>query len=69
MAAKTGKLTANRARKEQFLRRDFGDLVVQIGVEDVTSPIVALEITNFGNDWGGRTWDRVSGQGSTSFGK
>ena len=69
MAAKTGKLTANRARKEQFLRRDFGDLVVQIGVGDVTSPIVVLKITNFGNDWGEREWDRVSGQGGTSFGK
>ena len=50
MAAKTGKLSANRARKEQFLRRDFGDLEVQVG--DVTSPIVVLGITDFGNDWG-----------------
>ena len=69
MAAKTGKLTANRARKEQFLRRDFGDLVVQIEVEDVTSPIVVMEITDFGNHWGKRAWDCVSGQGGTSFGK
>ena len=23
-----------------------------MGVEDVTSPIVVLEITDFGNDWG-----------------
>ena len=69
MAAKTGKLTANRARKEQFLRRDFGYLVVQIGVGDVTSPIiVVLEITDFGNGWGERAWDCVSGQGGTSFG-
>ena len=67
MAAKTGKLTANRARKEQFLRRDFGYWVVQIGVGDVTSPIVVLEITDFGNDWGERAWDCVSGQGGTSF--
>ena len=52
MAAKTGELTANRARKEQFLRRDFGDLEVQIGVRNVTSPIVVLGITDFGNDWG-----------------
>ena len=52
MAAKTGKLTANGARKEQFLRRDFGDLEVQMGVGDVTSPIVVLGITDFGNDWG-----------------
>ena len=52
MAAKTGKLTANRARNEQFLRRDIWDLVVLIGVGDETSPIVVLEITNFGNDWG-----------------
>ena len=65
----TGKLTANRARKEQFLRRDFEDLVTKIGVGDVTSPIVVLEITDFGNDWGERAWDRVSGQGGTSFGK
>ena len=69
MAAKTGKLTANRAKKKQFLQRDLGDLVVKIGVGDVTSPIVALEITDFGTDWGERAWDRVSGQGGTSFGK
>ena len=69
MAAKTGKLTANRARKEHFLRRDFGDLVVHIGVGDMTSPIVVLGITDFGNDWGERAWDRLSEQGSTSFGK
>ena len=69
MAAKTGKLTANRGRKEQFLRRDFGDLAVQIGVGDVMYPIVVLEITDFGNDWGERSWDRVSGLGGTSFGK
>ena len=54
MAAKTGKLTANGARKEKFLRRDFGDLEVQMGVGDVTSPIVVLGITNFGNNWGER---------------
>ena len=47
-----GKLTANRAKKEQFLQRGFRDLVDQIGVGDVTYPIVVLEITNFGNDWG-----------------
>ena len=52
MAAKTEKLTTNRARKEQFLRRDFGDLVVHIRVGDVTSPTVELKITDFGNDWG-----------------
>ena len=69
MAAKTGKVTANRARKEQFLRRDFGDLEVQMGVGDVTSPIVVLRITDFGNDWGERVRDRVSGQRGTSFGK
>ena len=45
MAAKTGKLTANRARTEQFLRRDSGDLVVQIKEGDVTS---SMEITDFG---------------------
>ena len=69
MAVKTGKLTANRARKEQFLRRDFGDLVGKVEVEDVMSPIVVLEITDFGNDWREKAWDRVSGQGGTSFGK
>ena len=69
MAAKTGKLTANRARKKQFLRRDFEDLVVNIGMGDMTYPIVVLAITDFGNDWGERVWDRVSGQGGTSFGK
>ena len=42
MAAKTGKLTANRARKDQFLRRDFRDMALKIGVGDVTSPIVVL---------------------------
>ena len=69
IAAKTGKLTANGARKEKFLRRDFGDLEVQMGVGDVTSPIVVLGITNFGNNWGERAWDRISGQRGTSFGK
>ena len=68
-STKTGKLTASRARKEQFLRRNFGDLVVHIGVGDVTSPIVVLNITDFGNNWGERAWDCVSGQGGTSFGK
>ena len=67
MAAKTGKLTANGARKKKFLRRDFGDLEVQLG--DVTSPIAVLGITNFGNDWGERAWDRISGQRGSSFGK
>ena len=52
MAAKTGKLTANEARKK-FLRRDFGDLEVQMGVGDVTSPIAVLGITDFGNNRGG----------------
>ena len=69
MAAKTGKLTANRARKEKFLQRDFGDLEVQMGEGDVTSPIVVLGITDFGNDWGERAWGCISGQGDTSFGK
>ena len=69
MAAKTGKLTANRARKEQFFRRDFGDLVVQMGVGDMTSPIVVLGITDFGINWGERAWDRVSGHGGTGFGE
>ena len=69
MAAKTGKLTANGTRKEQSLRRDFGNLEVQMGVVDVTSPIVVLGITDFGSDWRERAWDRVSGQRGTSFGK
>ena len=69
MAAKTEKLTANEARKEQFLQRDFGDLEVQTGVGDVTSPIVVLGITDFGNDWEERALDHVSWQGGTSFGK
>ena len=68
MAAKTGKLTANGARKEQFLQRDFG-VEVQMGVRDVTSPILVLGITDFGNDWGERAWDRISGQRGISFGK
>ena len=69
MAAKTGKLTANRARKKKFLQRDFGDLVVHIGVGDVTFPIAVLIITDFGNDWEESAWDCVSEQGGTRFGK
>ena len=45
MAAKTRELTAYGARKKKFLRRDFGDLEVQVGVRDVTSPIAVLGIT------------------------
>ena len=69
MAAKTGKLTANGARKKKFFRRDFGNLEVQMGVGDVTSPIAVLGITDFGNNWGERAWDRISGKRGTSFGK
>ena len=69
MAAKTGKLTANGARKKKFLRRDFGDLEVKMGVGDMTSPIAVLGITDFGNNWEERAWDRISGQRGTSFGK
>ena len=69
MAAKTGKLTAHGARKKKFHQRDFGDLEVQMGVRDVTSPIAVLGITDFGNNWGERTWDRISGQRDTSSGK
>ena len=69
MAAKTGKLTADGARKEKFLRGDFGDLEVQMEVGDVTSPIAVLGITDFGNDWGEKAWDRIRGQRGTSFGK
>ena len=64
MAAKTGKLTANGARKK-FLRRDFE---VQMGVGDVTSPIAVLGVTDFGNNWGERVWDRISGQRGTQLG-
>ena len=45
MAAKTGELTAYGARKKEFLRRDFVNLEVQMGVGDVTSPIAVLGIT------------------------
>ena len=69
MAAKTGKLTANGARKKKFLRRDFRDLEVQMGVGDVTSPIAILGITDFGKNCGERAWDHISGQRGTSFGK
>ena len=51
MAAKTGELTANGARKKKFLRRDFGDLEVQMGMGDMTSPVAVLGITDFGNNW------------------
>ena len=69
MAAKTRELTANGARKKKFLRRDYGDLEVQVGVRDVTSPIAVLGITDFGNNWEERARDRISGQRGTSFGK
>ena len=68
MAAKTGKLTANGARKKKFLQRDFGDLEVQMGMGDVTSPVAVLGITDFGNNWGERAWYRIRGQRGTSFG-
>ena len=69
MTAKTGELTAYGARKKEFLRRDFGDLEVHMGVGDVTSPIAVLGITDFGNNWGEMAWDRINGQRGTSFGK
>ena len=56
-------------RKRRSLQRDFGDLEVQMGVRDVTSPIAVLAITDFGTNWGERAWDRISGQRGTSFGK
>ena len=62
MATKTGKLTANRAKKEKFLRRDFGDLEVQMGVGDVTSPIAVLGIATLATT-GGR------GHGFASVGR
>ena len=40
-----------------------------MGVGDVTSPIAVLGITDFGNNWGERAWDRISGQRGNSFGK
>ena len=56
-------------RERRSLQRDFGDLEVQMGVWDVTSPIAVLGITDFGTNWGERAWDRISGQRGTSFGK
>ena len=56
-------------RERRSLQRDFGDLEVQMGVRDVTSPIAILAITDFGTNWGERAWDRISGQRGTSFGK
>ena len=56
-------------RERKSLQRDFGDLEVQMGVRDVTSPIAVLAITDFGTNWGERAWDRISGQRGTSFGK
>ena len=67
MAAKTRELTAYGARKKKFLRRDFGDLEVQVGVRDVTSPIAVLGKKDFGNNWEERAWDRISGQRGTQF--
>ena len=69
MAAKTRELTAYGERKKKFLRRDFGDLEVQKGVRDVTSPIAVLGVMDFGNNWGERAWDRIRGQRGTSFGE
>ena len=56
-------------RERRSLQKDFGDLEVQMGVRDVTSPIAVLAITDFGTNWGERAWDRISGQRGTSFGK
>ena len=56
-------------RERRSLQRDFGDLEVQMGVRDMTSPIAVLAITDFGTNWGERAWDRISGQRGTSFGK
>ena len=39
-------------RERRSLQRDFGDLEVQMGVRDVTSPIAVLAITDFGTNWG-----------------
>ena len=66
MAAKTRKFTANGARKKKFLRRDFGDLEVQMRMGDVTSSVAVLGI---GNNWGERAWYRIRGQRGTSIGK
>ena len=52
LAAKTREPTAHGARKKKFLRRDFGDLEVQMGVRDATSPIAVLGTTDLGNNWG-----------------
>ena len=49
MAAKTGKLTANRARKEQFLRRDIRVVVktVDCGVVNVLKGFLESEFEIF----------------------
>ena len=39
-------------RERRSLQRDFGNLEVQMGVRDVTSPIAVLAITDFGTNWG-----------------
>ena len=56
-------------RERRSSSEDFGDLEVQMGEGDVTSPIAVLGIMDFGNNWGERAWDRISGQRGTSFGK
>ena len=46
-----------------------GDLAIEKGVGDLTSPIVVLEETIFGNDWENGAKDHIRGQGGTSFGE
>ena len=55
MAAKAGKLTANRARKEKFLRRDYGDLVVHMYTSG------RCDVSNRGTENNG-LWLRLGGE-------
>ena len=64
-----GKAHSEWSEKGEVPPKRLEDLEVQMGVGDVTSPIAVLGITDFGNDWGERARDRISGQRGTSFGK
>ena len=55
MAAKTGKLTANKARKEKFLRRDFGGL-------GGSYRSGRCDVSNCGTENNG-LWKRLEGEG------
>ena len=64
-----GKAHSEWGEKGAVPPKKLWDLEVQMGVRDVTSPIVVLGIMDFGNGWGERAWDRISGQRGTSFDK